>query len=118
MHVQVEVPFNCEAVVELPGYTEKSMTLGAGTYEYSYVPKRDYRKPYSKDTTLNRLAADGKAMGVLAKYAPAIAGIAASGDPELGANTLEDISYKGFLPFEPEKLQQAITELSDMTAGE
>ena len=117
MHVQLEIPFNCEAAVELPGYSEKSMTLGAGTYEYSYVPETDYRKPYSRDTTLNRIAADGKALGVLAKFAPAIAGIAASGDPELGANTLEDISHKGFLPFEPEKLRQAIGELSEMIAG-
>ena len=114
MCVQVEVPFNCEAVVELPGYPEKSVTLGAGAYEYCYVPETDYRKPYSKDTTLNRIAADGNAMKVLAKYAPAIAGIAASGDPELGANTLEDISHKGFLPFEPEKLWQAVEELSEL----
>ncbi len=56
-------------------------------------------------------------MGVLAQYAPAIAGIAGSGDPEMGANTLEDISRKGFLPFEPEKLQQAVAELSDLIAG-
>ncbi len=117
MKVRVEVPFNCEAVAELPGYPQKSMTLGAGTYEYCYVPEKDYRKPYSKDTTLNRIAADGKAMEVLAKYAPAIAGIAASGDPELGANTLEEISHKGFLPFEPEKLQRAATELAELVVG-
>lgn len=117
MKVHVEVPFDCEAVVELPGYPEKSMTLAAGTYDYCYMPETDYRKPYGKDTTLNRIAADGKAMEILAKYAPAIAGIAASGDPEMGANTLEDISHKGFMPFEPEKLRQAIEELSELIAG-
>ena len=114
MTVKVEVPFNCEARVELPGYPEGALTLSAGSYEYSYVPETDYRKPYSKDTTLSRISKDPKAMGTLAKYAPAIAGIAGSGNPEMGANTLEDISHMGYLPFEPDKLAQAIEELTDL----
>ena len=112
--VHVEVPFNCEAVVELPGYEKEQMTLSAGSYDFSYEPKEDLRKPYGRNTTLARIAKDGQAMGILGKYTPALAGIAASGDPEMGANSLEDLSHIGFLPFDPAALETAIGEISNI----
>ena len=115
--VHVEVPFNCEAVVELPGYEKEQMTLLAGSYDFSYEPKEDLRKPYGRNTTLARLAKDGQAMGILGKYTPALAGIAASGDPEMGANSLEDLSHMGFLPFDPAALEMAIAEISEIVVG-
>lgn len=115
--VHVEVPFNCEAVVELPGYEKEQMTLSAGSYDFSYEPKDDLRKPYGRNTTLARIAKDGQAMGILGKYTPALAGIAASGDPEMGANSLEDLSHMGFLPFDPAALETAIGEISEIVVG-
>lgn len=115
--VHVEVPFNCEAVVELPGYEKEQMTLSAGSYDFSYEPKDDLRKPYGRNTTLARIAKDGQAMGILGKYTPALAGIAASGDPEMGANSLEDLSHIGFLPFDPAALETAIGEISEIVVG-
>lgn len=112
--VYVEVPFNCEAVVELPGYEKEQMTLSAGSYDFSYEPKEDLRKPYGRNTTLARIAKDGQAMGILGKYTPALAGIAASGDPEMGANSLEDLTHMGFLPFDPSALETAIEEISEL----
>lgn len=112
--VHVEVPFNCEAVVELPGYEKEQMTLSAGSYDFSYEPKEDLRKPYGRNTTLARIAKDGQAMGILGKYTPALAGIAASGDPEMGANSLEDLTHMGFLPFDPSALETAIEEISEL----
>ena len=112
--VYVEVPFNCEAVVELPGYEKEQMTLSAGSYDFSYEPKEDLRKPYGRNTTLARIAKDGQAMEILGKYTPALAGIAASGDPEMGANSLEDLTHMGFLPFDPSALETAIHEIADI----
>lgn len=114
LQVQIEIPFGCEAVVELPGYEKESMNLDAGTYEFCYVPAKDYRKPYSKDTTLYRLAKDERAMEILGKYTPGLAGIAASGDSEFVTNTLEDVSQKGYLPFELEQLNCVIAEVSEL----
>ncbi|MDE6943273.1 MAG: hypothetical protein K2P66_02485, partial [Lachnospiraceae bacterium] len=57
---------------------------------------------------------DAQAMAVLGKYVPAIAGIAASGDPEMGVSTLDDISHKLYLPFQPEMLEKAIEELTEL----
>ncbi len=114
--VHIEVPFNCEAEVRLPGYEKDVMILSSGTYDFSYEPKSDLRKPYGRNTTLARLSKDGQAMGILGKYTPPLAGIAASGDPEMGANSLEDISHITFLPIDPNALETAIEEISDIIA--
>ncbi len=115
-NVHIEVPFNCEAQVELPGYETEKMVLSSGSYDFSYVPAKDMRKPYGRNTTLARLAKDGKAIAVLGKYTPPLAGIAASGDPEMGANSLDDISHITFLPIDPNALEKAIEEISEITA--
>jgi len=112
--IHVEIPFDCEARVELPGYPGGEQVLEAGSYDFSYFPENDLRKPYHPGTTLARLMQDAKAMSVLEKYAPAIAGMAASGDPEMGAKSLEEISYMGYLPFELSQLKQAIEEISEI----
>lgn len=113
----IEIPFNCEAEVELPGYPEGRQILGAGSYDFSYEPETDLRKPYGRQTTLGRLAQDGKAMEILGKYTPALAGIAASGNPEMGANSLEVLSHMGFLPFDPAQLEMAIEEISELVVA-
>lgn len=112
--VHIEIPFNCEAQVELPGYEKAQMELDAGSYDFEYKPAKDFRKAYGRNTTLARLAKDGQAMGILGKYTPALAGIAASGNPEMGANSLEDLTHMGFLPFDPSALETAIEEISEL----
>ncbi len=114
--IHIEIPFNTEALVKLPGYETEEMTLASGSYDFEYEPKSDLRKPYSRNTTLARLSKDGQAMGILGKYTPPLAGIAASGDPEMGANSLEDISHIGFLPIDPNALETAIKEISEIIA--
>ncbi|MDO5337375.1 MAG: family 78 glycoside hydrolase catalytic domain [Eubacteriales bacterium] len=111
----VEIPFNCEAQVSLPGYVHKTMTLTAGSYDFDYIPERDFRRPYTKNTTLARISKDRAAMEILGKYTPVLAGIAASKDPEMGANSLEDMLGKGFLPFDPAELRKAIAEIENLT---
>lgn len=117
LKVHVEIPFGCEAEVDLPDYPDGKMVLPAGAYDFSYQPENDLCRPYHKGTTLGRIAQDEKALATLGKYAPAIAGIAASGDPEMGANTLEEILSMGYLPFEPEELKKAIAEISGIEAS-
>ncbi|MCD7814284.1 MAG: glycoside hydrolase family 78 protein [Lachnospiraceae bacterium] len=141
MKVHLEIPFNCEAEVELPGYdaaadgadvalvsgtgtsadgtgicmnADGKMILTAGAYDFLYQPTADYRKPYTRQTTLGRLVQDPNAIGILGKYTPALAGIAMSGDPEMAANSLEALTHMGFLPFEPAALEAAIAELTEL----
>lgn len=111
-HVQVEIPFNCEALVTLPG--REPETLPAGVYTFAYMPEKDLRKPYSKKSTLLRIAADPKAVGVLFAHTPALGGIGMSGNQELGSKTLEELSHDTFLPFDPKELEIAMKELEDI----
>lgn len=114
LKVHIEIPFNCEAQVKLPEYEKGKMVLGSGVYDFVYKPKRDLRKPYSKETTLVRISSDKEAMAVLTKYTPALAGIAASQNAELGVKSLEEISHISFLPFDPEALKIAIEQISQI----
>ena len=104
-----------KAEVELPEYPDGKMILPAGSYDFSYRPLRDFLKPYGRHTTLGRLSGDPKAIEILEKYTPVLAGIALSGDPEMAVNSLEEISHIGFLPFDPEQLETAIKEIGEVT---
>jgi len=118
LHIQITIPFNCQAEVVLPESGRDALKLSAGNYDFSYTPLKDYRTPYGMQTTLSRLAKDKQAMGILGHYAPALAGIASSGDLEMGAKTLGEISSMFFLPFNPKQLEQAITEISQINIME
>jgi alpha-L-rhamnosidase len=61
-----------------------------------------------------RLSKDEKALGILGRYTPALAGIAASGNPEMGSNSLEDLLGMGYLPFDPAQLKIAIGEIENV----
>ena len=115
LKVHVEIPFGCTAEVELPDYEGGAQTLKAGSYDFEYTPTRDYIHPYGWDTTLCRIGQDERALGILAKYAPPLAGMAKAGDPEFGFETLEVVSHLGFLPFDPEQLKTAVKELEKLT---
>lgn len=68
-HPDVRIPFiNCS----YNSVNGKYVCNVSGSYDFSYMPNHDFRKPYSKNTTLARVAKDGQAMGILAKYASAI----------------------------------------------
>lgn len=114
MVIHIEVPFNCIAIVKLPGYETEQIELKSGSYDYTYMPKEDFRKAYSKETMLSRISKDKNAMEILNIYAPVIAGIAQSKEPEMGANTLNQIYQMEYLPFEPIKLKKAIKEISEL----
>ena len=71
--------------------------------------------PYHAGTTLARLAQDQQAVGILGKYTPALAGMAVSGDLEMGAKSLKDLLGMVWLPFDPAQLAIAIEEIEQLT---
>lgn len=115
LDVHIEVPFGCEARVELPHSGREPKTLCAGIYDYHYQPTKDYRKPFDGKTPLVALAANPAALDILLELVPAIGGMAKSGDPEFGYGGLADLRGMSFLPIEPEQLEQAIIKISDLT---
>lgn len=114
LDIHVEIPFGCEARVILPRSGQEPQTLPAGSYDFHYMPERDYRKPFDGHTPLATLAESEAAMDVLFRLVPSLGGIAKSGGPEFGYNGLADFRNLLFLHFEPEKLEEAIDQISDL----
>lgn len=114
LDIHIEIPFGCEAEVVLPRSGKAAETLPAGSYDFHYQPEADYRKPFDGHTPLVTLVANQEALDILFKLVPAIGGVAKSGDPEHAYGGLTDLRGMGFLPFDPEKLEQAIGEISNL----
>lgn len=112
--VHIEIPFGCEAQVTLPRSGKAPETLPAGAYDFRYQPTKDYRKPFDGKTPLVTLSEHQEVLDVLFGLVPAIASIAKSGDPEHAYGGLEDLRKMIFIPFEPEKLEQAIEQISNL----
>lgn len=113
--VKVSVPFGCTAEVILPGNLEKkAIEVKAGEQVFTYQPEQDFRKIFSWDTKISRALTVPKAMEILGRLVPPLAGMAH--DPEMGANTFREIAGMGYLPIDGEKLKEAVAELEEICA--
>ena len=110
-----EIPFGCEALVTLPRSGREPETYYAGSYDISYTPTKDYRKPFDENTMIATLGENEQALGILFSLVPPIGGMAKGKDPEFGFNGLAEFRYLSFLPFDPEKLEEAIERIKDLT---
>ncbi len=113
LDIGITIPFNCIAEVDLPGYKEGIQILESGKYSFRYNPISDYRCPYSENTRISRILSDEKATEILKKYVPILVHIV-SNSKELSSNSLREISYMHFLPFDPNELEKAIKELTNL----
>ena len=118
LQLEAEVPFNCTAVLTLPDSGEKPKLLEAGVHRFCYMPLVDYRKPYQKNVSLHRIGKDKAALAVLARFTPALAGMAAADEGEFAYCSLEEISHLEFLPYDPGQLENAIQELAQWNVME
>ena len=118
VEIHAEVPFGCEAELTLPRSGREPILLTAGSFDECYLPTRDYRKPFDGRTPLTKLAESKAALEILFRLVPPLGGMAAEKDPEFGTNGLEDFRGMGFLPIEPDKLEQAIEEIRELFVEE
>lgn len=121
--LHVEIPFACEARVVLPRCrSEKApfakdleeaaeglisweehgvAVLAAGSYEFAYMPTKDYRKIYGPGTRLSEVAKDPEVMEILKEELPAAYEIIETQDKEkleLYFGELPELFYFGFTP--------------------
>ena len=115
VHYHFEIPFGCEALVTLPRSGREPETYCAGSYDIRYTPTRDFRKPFDENTMISALAENEQALGILFALVPPIGGMAKGRDAEFGYNGLADFRHLSFLPIDPEKLEQAIEQIRDLT---
>ena len=114
LSVHIEIPFGCEAEVTLPRSGKTTETLPAGTYDFHYMPTRDFRKPFDENTPIARLGENEQALGILFSLVPPIGGMAKGKDAEFGYTGLGEFRYLSFLPFDPAKLEEAIEKISNL----
>lgn len=100
VHVILEIPFNCTALVGLPFYPEKPIgELTGGTYEYTYQPTEDLRSRYTKKTLFKDMVKDPKAMEVIERVSPLLQWFLGFGNQDYlyeSLTTLQNMFYMGF----------------------
>jgi alpha-L-rhamnosidase len=115
--VHIEIPFGCQAEVTLPGSGRGEELLSAGSYDFTYEPERDYRKPFDEHTMIVDLAENQEALGILFSLVPPIGGMAKGKDAEFGCCGLEEFRHLSFLPIEADKLEEAIRRIKEITVN-
>lgn len=114
IEIHVEIPFGCEAEVFLPGSLRTPVLLEAGNHDFSYLPERDFRKPFDQNTPLSALARNPQALAILQSYTPALAQMAQDAESEFSGSGLAGIRALSFLPADPQGLEKAISEIKDL----
>ena len=128
--LNIEVPFNGQAQVTLPRFSEESIeTVGieksaigsdgtvilqAGKYEISYMPSEDYRYVYGPATRLAQLEGDAEVMELLKAQLPTAYGVITSHDKENGNLTLGELQFVFFLGFTPEVVNPVTEKIYKM----
>ncbi|WP_028235105.1 alpha-L-rhamnosidase [Pseudobutyrivibrio sp. MD2005] len=118
--LEIQVPFNAKANVTLPRFSREQLNvkgcdakvigddgravLEAGSYEFSYMPSKDYRSIYGPLTRLSELKNDSEIMAILKEKLPSVFGIIMSGDKEMGNHTLAELPYLFFLGVSPDEV--------------
>ena len=115
LSVRFEVPFGCTAEALLPGTGEK-VKLGAGVFEKTYVPGRDYRLKYSMESRLDEIGHDPEAVEILRTDLPAACALIESGDAEFSAMSLNELQFLFFRGFNPALVQEGTRRLLDLKA--
>ena len=116
VHVAVEVPFGCSAVVGLPFYNGGTQEVAAGVYAYDYKPSTDLRCLYTKKTLFKDMMQNPKALEIIDRISPLLQHFLSSGDEEFlneSLMTLQGMSFLGFSEEEIEKLALELTALDE-----
>ncbi len=100
VHVLVEIPFNCSALVGLPFYPgEPAGELKAGIYEFTYEPTEDLRSRYTQKTLFKDMMQDERAMKIIERVSPLLQYFLGTGNQDFlyeSLTTLQNMFYMGF----------------------
>lgn len=114
VHVHVEVPFGCSAVIGLPFYGGNVEEVTAGTYEYEYKPTTDLRSLYTKKTLFKDMMQNPKALEIIDRISPLLQHFLGSGDEEFLNESLATLAGMEFLGFSPEIVENLALELTKL----
>ena len=116
VRVHVEVPFDCAAILALPGREEQE--LEAGVTDLVYTPETDPRRLYNWNTLLDDCTGDPRAMELLKELLPIAYGMALGGDVENLAMSFAEMKNMPFLGFVPQEVDRLAEKLFALKAFE
>ncbi len=106
----IEIPFGCTAVIELP--EQQPMEKGAGSYHFVIQTERDYRAVYNEKTPVRTLLTDERCKAILEKELPDFLAETLAGDKEAKSKCLAENLYKAKLFRLPtDRLESAIEQI-------
>ena len=117
-HLHVEIPFGCEAKVQLPRSGGRKEQLFAGCYDFSYQPDQDFRKIYDENTRLSQIAKDSEVLDILKEDLPAAYQMVMSRNPEHMERSLNELKDLFFMGITPEAADKAIKKISSLERWE
>ncbi len=112
--LHIEVPFGCTAEVTLPRSGKESFTLSAGSYDYRYMPERDFRCLYTMESRLAALRDDEAAKAILLQEAPALFGVLMGNNREFTTQSLRELGGAFFLGLNPGITEKILARLSEL----
>lgn len=115
VHVEIEIPFGCTAMVGLPFYPNEPIgELPAGAYEFTYLPTEDLRCRYTKNTLFKDMLQDESALQIIERVSPLLQYFLSSGNEDFlhqSLTTLHKMSYMGFSEELIGRLAEGLTRL-------
>ena len=114
VHVLVEVPFGCSAVVGLPFYEGEVEEVLAGIYEYDYKPTTDLRLLYTRKTLFKDMIQNPKALEIIERISPLLQHFIESRDEEFLNESLATLEGMSFLGFSEEMVEDLALELTKL----
>ena len=115
LQIHIEIPFDCEAEVTLPRYDgESTFLLSAGTYDFAYMPTKDYRKRYDGNTRLSQLSEDPVVLEILRDKLPIAYGMIMNKDKESCNFTLGELGFLFFMGFNPQMVGEATAQIYEL----
>lgn len=107
-----EIPFGCNAVIDLPRSGKKPFSADSGIYDFTYMPEKDYRYPFNENTRIEKLAENEEARKIIREKLPVAYNAIVNNDIELMTKSLADIKPLFFLGYDPRMVQETIDLVS------
>ena len=114
VHAEIEVPFNCNAVIGLPFYEGEVEEVGAGVHVYDYQPTEDLRHRYTKKTLFKDMMKDEKAMAIIERVSPMLMHFLSTGNQDYFFESLDTMKRLTFMGFRPEEIDELSKELTSL----
>lgn len=107
----LDIPFNAEAIVELPDSGMDEFMVQSGSYEYTYKPLKDYRYIFDENSRLEQIRKNESAMKFAEKSCKSLAEMMKNGDKEVLSKSLIELSQSKFSGLPQNEMERAISQI-------